>query len=374
MRGRVKNLQPTAYSLHIININMTPVRIRIKDIADLAGVSIGTVDRVLHNRGEVASATRDRIIRIAGDLHYSPNIIAQSLKRQKVYNLVSLLPEATDENIFWKNHVAGIERALSELVPFPVSMTFVNFDYFDESDFRERYREVMNMKPDGVLFAPVFRNGSISFARELEILNVPYVLVDGAIEEAGYLAFTGENARQSGRVAAQLIDMTISPGSEILIVNFAKDLEDTHHLNTRTKGFLEYFSSGSRYCGKGISLTIPRTDFTIVKDELVSVFRNNQGIGAIFVSGSRSHKIARYLCEEGINSVVLGGYDITENNISYLKMGCIKFLIGQRPAEQAFKSVKKLFDYLYFERMPGRNEYLPIDIITSENVDLYVSG
>ncbi|MFA5588430.1 MAG: helix-turn-helix domain-containing protein, partial [Mariniphaga sp.] len=39
----------------------TPKQIRIKDIAEKANVSIGTVDRVLHNRGEVAESTKKKI-------------------------------------------------------------------------------------------------------------------------------------------------------------------------------------------------------------------------------------------------------------------------------------------------------------------------
>lgn len=40
---------------------MPPGKTRIKDIAELAGVSIGTVDRVLHDRGEVSEKTRERV-------------------------------------------------------------------------------------------------------------------------------------------------------------------------------------------------------------------------------------------------------------------------------------------------------------------------
>ena len=41
--------------------------IRILDIAQKAGVSIGTVDRVIHQRGEVSEETRDRILKIISD-------------------------------------------------------------------------------------------------------------------------------------------------------------------------------------------------------------------------------------------------------------------------------------------------------------------
>ncbi len=84
---------------------------RIKDIAELAGVSIGTVDRVLHKRGEVAEKTREKVIKIVKDLDYSPNVIARALKSKKKINLVSFLPEPTEESAFWMKHPEGMEKS-----------------------------------------------------------------------------------------------------------------------------------------------------------------------------------------------------------------------------------------------------------------------
>ena len=64
---------------------------RIKDIARIAGVSIGTVDRVIHNRGKVAEGTRNKVQKIIEETNYSPNVMAQVLKSKKRFHLVSLL-------------------------------------------------------------------------------------------------------------------------------------------------------------------------------------------------------------------------------------------------------------------------------------------
>ena len=87
---------------------------RIKDIAIRAGVSIGTVDRVLHERGEVAERTRERILKIIKDLEYSPNYIARALKTKRKFHLVSLLPEPGDDNAFWIKHSLGFQKAMNE--------------------------------------------------------------------------------------------------------------------------------------------------------------------------------------------------------------------------------------------------------------------
>ena len=57
----------------------TPERIRIKDIAKMADVSVGTVDRVLHGRSGVSEASRKRVEEILEKLNYQPNMYASAL-------------------------------------------------------------------------------------------------------------------------------------------------------------------------------------------------------------------------------------------------------------------------------------------------------
>jgi len=64
---------------------MEAPRATVKEIARLAGVSIGTVDRVLHDRGEVSAATKAKIHTIIAALGYEPNMLARQLARNKVY-------------------------------------------------------------------------------------------------------------------------------------------------------------------------------------------------------------------------------------------------------------------------------------------------
>ena len=111
---------------------MPSKKARIKDIARLAGVSIGTVDRVIHDRGEVAEKTRLKVQRILKETHYSPNVMAQVLKSKKRVHLVSLLPEPNEDNSFWKKHPIGMLKAIEELDPFPVTLSQVTFDIQSE--------------------------------------------------------------------------------------------------------------------------------------------------------------------------------------------------------------------------------------------------
>ena len=345
---------------------------RIKDIAELAGVSIGTVDRVLHERGEVAEKTREKVIKIVKDLDYSPNVIARALKSKKKLNLVSLLPEPVEESAFWLKHPEGMLRAMKELDPFPVRLTQVTFDLVDEKDFAKKFEHVLSLHPDGVILAPIFKSESIIFCNRLSKKHIPFVFVDGFIEETEFLSYTGEDIFQSGRVAGQLVDLVTPQDKDILIINIARNIRNVHHLNKRTQGFLSYFPESGNNNGELITLSIIDPVPLNIKKELNKVLDRNPAIGSIFVTGSKSFKIADYMVTEGINSLNLIGYDLLERNVKYLISGKINFLIGQRPDEQTYKGVRKLFDYLSMDRIPEKMEYLPVDVVTSENVKFFL--
>ena len=73
----------------------------VKEIARRANVSIGTVDRVLHNRTGVSKMTKHKILAIMKELDYQPNILARRLASKKVLRFASLIPAISSETEFW---------------------------------------------------------------------------------------------------------------------------------------------------------------------------------------------------------------------------------------------------------------------------------
>lgn len=338
----------------------------------MAGVSIGTVDRVIHNRGEVAEKTRVKVLEILKETNYSPNLMAQVLKSKKRFHLVSLLPAPSDDNSYWKNHPVGMKRAIEELEPFQVTLSQVTFDMQSETDFQKKTGKVLDLKPDGVLLAPIFKSESVTFCKQLESEKIPFVFIDGFIDKTGFLAYVGENIFQSGRVAGQLTDMITPERGDILIVTIARNIRNVLHLTNRTEGFLSYFEKSFRNKGRRIILNIPDPASVTVNSELDKILAANPEIRSIFITSSRLYLIASYLEEKGLKSIDLIGYDLLEANVRFLKSGMTRFLIGQRPEEQTYKGIKKLFEFLSLHKIPDRIEYLPVDIVTSENVDFFL--
>ena len=88
---------------------------RLKDIAANLHISIGTVQKVLHNKGGYSDETKAKVLAEARRLNYSTNIAASSLKRSKIV-IAAVLPKPEGENKFFFQYVwEGLDRACSEI-------------------------------------------------------------------------------------------------------------------------------------------------------------------------------------------------------------------------------------------------------------------
>ena len=342
-------------------------QVRIKDIAKKAGVSAGTVDRVLHNRGEVKAATRDLILKIAKELDYKPNVAAQLLKAPAEYRIAVLLPKSANKNSFWKNHPVGIQNAISNSAPFHVKADFYEFILPDGLDFQKQTEELIASRPHGVILAPLHREESIKFCKRLDDLKIPYVFIDTNLDDANCLSYIGEDAIKSGRIAASLVDAITPVDKDILIVNIAKSLVNTQHLNSRNQGFMSYFIECGKNEGLKISVDIASDDEIVVREKLDNVFEINKNIGAILVSGSRTFVVANYLKNAHLNKVLVG-YESIDENIEYLKTSVIDFLVSQRPIEQSERALHILVDTLINKTIQKRIYLQPIDIVNKESL------
>lgn len=345
-------------------------KIRIKDIADLANVSIGTVDRVIHERGEVSPATREKIQKLLREFDYKPDIAARSLAMKRSVHLALLMPKVANDHTFWELPQLGIQRALNALDHEQVTLHRFYFDQMNREAFKSIVEEFPFESVEGVLFAPVFQEESSAFLERCALEQVPVVLFNSRLDAASVKSFVGQDAYQSGYVAARLIDYGLEQGRDVAIVNMSARKDHYAHIIEREKGFRAYFDK-CKDCRKHlISIDLNGADDESLKQELGKIC-NSYDIAGLFVTNSRVYKVARFLAETGRDRVRLVGYDLLPENIHFLKQNRIDFLISQKPEEQAFLGLSSLYKLVVFKREPSPKQWLPIDIITSENLAYY---
>ena len=345
--------------------------IRILDIAQKAGVSIGTVDRVLHQRGEVSDETREKILKIISDFEYRPNILASSLASKKTIIFASLTPWAPDKDSFWSKPQEGIEKAVGQLRHYGIRLEPYHFKMDDPETFTQEAAKILASSPDGILLAPWAKRESLKFTQELDQRAIPYIFIDSNLREANPISFIIQDSMQSGYLAAKLIDYGIAAASNIVIIHITKDLQNANHLLLREKGFLEYLETVNTRKHRIIKIEVP-SDEKEIANKLNSCLLETKIIDAVFVTNSKVHLVAGYFDQFDYRPKIIG-YDLISRNIDLLLNGKIDFLLNQKPESQGYVATNLLFDHIIRKEKVLNTNYTSIDIIAKENIEYYSS-
>jgi LacI family transcriptional regulator len=87
----------------------------------------------------------------------------------------------------------------------------------------------------------------------------------------------------------------------------------------------------------------------------------------LFVSNSKAEYIAEVLFKTN-RKIPFVAYDLTPKSLKYLKLGVIDFIIQQNPAKQLDLACSIATDYLIFAKEPNKRNYLPLEVISKENI------
>ncbi|MCD6346027.1 MAG: LacI family DNA-binding transcriptional regulator [Bacteroidales bacterium] len=344
---------------------------RIKDIAERAGVSVGTVDRVLHKRGEVSTETRDRVLQIAEELHYQPNVIARTLASKKKYHFGVLIPEASKQNLYWEAPLTGILKAQSELQAYGVRLSINTFSSTEKSDFQKKSQHLLDTETDGVILAPIYYSASKAFLNKCLVEELPVLFIDTKLDYKYTIRYIGQNSCQTGYVAARLLGMGQMTNSKFIVFNIAREKDQLFHFNEREKGFREYFLKEGNN-NEITSYAIYDDSIPRIKNILQNYMSQHSKLNGIFVTGSKVYLLAQVLEEMGIGDIRLLGFDLVSQNLHYLKRNYIDFLISQQPEEQGYSGIQTLYSVLVQHQDVSLIKNMPIDIITKENLTQYL--
>ena len=348
------------------------MKTRIKDIANRAGVSTGTVDRVIHDRGEVSAKTREKVKAILNETQYKPDILASTLASREALKVAVLIPFHSDENGFWKEPLSGLNDAISELSHFRMEIREFLFSQFDKQDYINKSEAVLSYCPDAVIAAPVFYKETRDFFENCSTMGIPVTSINDNLDHPAQITYIGQDSKKSGEVAAHLLKLGIPEKSEVLIVSIAKDKDNYRHILHREEGFRKYWQNDDGASRTRILFhAIPDDNYEYIRDNLSEHFKNYAAITGIFVTNSRVYQVARYLKEINRKDISLIGYDLINPNIEYLKEGVIDFLISQKPREQGYRALMTIFNKIKLNKKPIPEQLIPIDIVCKENLSCY---
>jgi LacI family transcriptional regulator, sucrose operon repressor len=159
----------------------------IHDVAEMAGVSVTTVSRVMNNRGYISEETRRRVYACMEELNYQPNEIARSLLR-KQSNLIGLIVPTVAHPFF--SELASHIEAYAYEIGSKVLLCNSQLDPVKERDYIDMMKR---NRVDGIIMGShtlevdAFKhlNGVVTLDRQIDD-RIPYVSSDNY--EGGRLA------------------------------------------------------------------------------------------------------------------------------------------------------------------------------------------
>ena len=124
--------------------------IKLKDIAQLLGISVSTVSKALNDRPDVKTATKAKVIEVANSLNFKPNYIASALRSKRSYILGVVLPDLKD--MFFLNSLIGITEESSKY-DYKIMVYQTCNDYSKEIAYTKLLSECNII--DGLIFSPI---------------------------------------------------------------------------------------------------------------------------------------------------------------------------------------------------------------------------
>ena len=172
---------------------------RMKDIAQRLGVSVVTVSKALRGFPGPSEETRARVLEVAKELSYEPNLAARALVSGHTYSIGLVIPDLVHP------FFAQIAKSVSAVLnPLGYGLIVSSSEENPEIE-RRAVEQLVSRSVDGILIAST--QGSAEILRWLEEQETPYVLVDRKFE--GLQAnFVGVDDVRVGSLATEhLIEM-----------------------------------------------------------------------------------------------------------------------------------------------------------------------
>jgi len=344
-------------------------KVSIKQIAEMAGVSAGTVDRIIHNRGKVSERNMEAVERVLKEVGYRSNIHNSAVGYFRQLKVAVTMPQTSWGNYWWLID-SGIRHAIDEYNDVSIELELFYYNQFDIDSYREAYRKILAARPDAVIIGPSFTEETRELCRELDNMHTPYVMVDSVVTGTRPLTYLCADAHAAGRIQAEILNQITPPGKAIALFE-AVPVNNREPVNTgkRKQGWMEYFSQ------QGSSRKLISSTYSVLeKNEahFAAFFEAHPDIGGIAVQNSRAYMAAEMLKKLNIENIAIVGFDLTERNASCLRNREISALICQNPELQGYQAVIAILEYMLYKR-PGirKVSYSPIDIVLAENLPYY---
>lgn len=336
----------------------------IKEIAELVGVSRGTVDRVLNKRGAVNPKTEAKILEIAKALDYKPNragIVLAAQKKKFKFGIVMF----GIGNPFFDDVIAGFKEKEEELSGYNCTVLIRRISAFGVEDQLEAIDSLLAEEISGLAISPQNDPSIAKKINELYDMGIPTVTFNTDISGSKRIAYVGSNYYKCGQTAAGLMHLMSSGPLNIGIVSgYSQILCHTERI-AGFKSCLEQYTNLHV-----VDFFENKDDDFISYEKTTKMLTEHPEINAVFFAASGTYGGCKaILAANREKNMKIITFDKIATTVEMMKRDVVSATICQQPRLQGTLPLQILFDHLATGKPPKQEyNYTSVEICIKENI------
>ncbi len=335
-------------------------------IAEMANVSIGTVDRALHGRGGIKDATRQRILQIARQIGYTPNLAARSLSVTKSISRIGVcMPR--EIHFFYDQLWSGVLEEARRLAQLGIQFVNRPVQTLGHED-TQAFKELVQSGVDGIILTAGNPKDLTPLINDAEQNGIPVVCVSTDAPESKRSTVVCVEPWLNGCLAGELMGKLLPPGSKVAVVVGMLTAEDHRK---KTEGFSDTFP---RHClgGKVVAVVEGHEDEDESFQKTFDLLRRIPTLSGLYVNTVNCLPVCRALGARGLaGKIKLITTDLFAEMSSYFQKGTITASIYQQPHRQGQIAVRLLADNLTNKTNFPPAVHLSPGVVMSSNLHLF---
>lgn len=335
--------------------------ITAQEIADLAGVSRGTVDRALKNRDGVKPQTKEKILEIAKKYNYKPNIIGKALVYSgKTVDVPVILNSVG--NPFFDAVKDGILAAQDEYSGYGIKAHIKEFKGYDAS----KLLSILDGLPHDtaqIILTPICDKTVEQKIQGLIDSGISVVMLTNKPENIKNALYVGCDYIKSGRIAGQLTGL-LSGGKANLFIVTGSSQHKGHA--QRVDGIREIILKEYPDINiVGVSENLDDDDFAY--SEMKKILGKNPQIDFVYITAGGVDGTLRAIKEQP-RKINVCTFDNTPAVRQALLNKRVSATICQQPFKQGFESVKAIYDSVIKKQKLKEDIYSELSIKIAQSL------
>jgi LacI family transcriptional regulator len=337
----------------------------IKDIAQALGISIGTVDRALHERTGVSPKTKARVLQMAEQLGYKPNLAAQALKLNRRIEIAVVLPKQISH--FFDPLRAGIRAAAEATVGMHVKVTFYEYQRLGQGDL-ELLEARLKDKYDGIIFTPGNPRKLDPVIHRLTAHGTAMLCVASDAPGSDRIGLVSAHAYTSGALAAELLAHKLYRKTNVATIT--GELTTLDHAE-KLRGFAATLAMIAPHLSLLPAVESHERPKEAYRQTLTLLHGDSKPQG-LYISTANSIPVLQALEEEGmLGKIQVVTTDLFQELVPLIETGKVLATLYQRPFTQGKVAFESLITHLLEDKKTSPMIRLAPHIIFRSNLPLF---